>query len=251
MSLFLHRAGLMIPRISPASYVFNGIDEYLERILSTSGANTTQFTLSVWMKTSEGINAKIILDSTNAPTFSNETTIAGTALERMTMGVIVSSVETALSQTGNDVIDVANNWTHYVWVYDTPNATEADRARSYKNGVQQADTQVTAFGLNEANNLFANGHTVYLGNADGLPPAAKKLAFMDLLEGVAAAPTDFAFDNGGTWTRKRYTGTYGTYGFKLDGTNGFNDTSGNGQNFSGFNMDSSNLDLADLPPYTN
>jgi hypothetical protein len=41
-----------------------------------------------------------------------------------------------------------------------------------------------------------------------------------------------------------------TYGFSLDGTDGFNDVSGNGQNFTGVNMDASNLDTGDLPPYT-
>ena len=76
------------------------------------------------------------------------------------------------------------------------------------------------------------------------------MAFIDILDGVAALPTDFAFDNGGIWTRKPYAGSYGTYGIRLDGTTGFTDRA-NGRSFTGVNMtEADNIDFTDLPPYT-
>ncbi len=121
----------------------------------------------------------------------------------------------------------------------------------YKDGSIVTDFTDASVGLNEIHGLFTNGQTMSIGGGVGGTVTPKKLAFIDILEGVSADPTSFAFDNAGTWTRKRYTGSYGTYGFKLDGSDTFNDVSGNAQHFTGQNMDASNLDAADLPPYTN
>jgi hypothetical protein len=125
--------------------------------------------------------------------------------------------------------------------------------RTYVDNVLQTDTAGSSGepGSNEANTLFSNGFQHQIGAwLDVSAFGNCKLAFIDVLEGVSADPTSFAFSDGGTWTRQPYVGSFGTYGFSLDGTDSFNDVSGNGQNFTGSNMDASNLDLADLPPYT-
>jgi hypothetical protein len=74
-----------------------------------------------------------------------------------------------------------------------------------------------------------------------------------VLEGISEGPDAFAFNNAGIWTRKRYFAGRGTYGFSLDGSTGVlgRDVSGNGQHFTGSNMDNTNLDTADLPPFVN
>ena len=135
-------------------------------------------------------------------------------------------------------------------MYDSTQGTAANRYRIYKNNVEQATTKSPGISLNEENRLFKDTASMFIGNR----PAnfvAKSLAFIDVLEGIAAVPGDFAFNNGGIWTRKKYAGSYGSYGFSLDGTDGFNDVSGNGQDFSGTNMTTAdNLDPGDLPPYT-
>ena len=91
-----------------------------------------------------------------------------------------------------------------------------------------------------------------IGNPTGETFQAKRMAFIDLLDGVSADASAFAFDDGGTWTRMPYAGGYGNGGISLDGSDGFNDVSGNGHHFTGINMtEGSNLDTGDLPPYTN
>jgi hypothetical protein len=108
-------------------------------------------------------------------------------------------------------------------------------------------------GASESHTMFTNGRLFVIG-ADELAGgdfSSGKIAFIDVIDGLALDPTNFAFNNGGTWTRKKYSGSYGTYGFCLDGSDGFNDISGNAQHFSGINMDATNLSAADMPPFTN
>ena len=48
------------PPAVPASYVFNGTDEYLTRTLSTSSPSATIYTISAWIK-SVVVSAGIII----------------------------------------------------------------------------------------------------------------------------------------------------------------------------------------------
>jgi hypothetical protein len=119
--------------------------------------------------------------------------------------------------------------------------------RFYQQGSQLSDTTSVAIGSNEQNSSFTNGNTFSIGST----AFSGKIAFFDVLDGVSAAPTDFAFNDGGTWTRIPYAGSYGNNGFGLDGSSGFNTTAGQSFAFIGNNMTvGDNLDTADLPPYT-
>jgi hypothetical protein len=237
----------------PASLVFNATDEVLTRTLSTSAPSTTIYTVSAWVK-STATAGGVVVDSLNRPTNTNETGAANWNVnEALTMFTIAASVTANLSNTGNTLFVNDGTWHHYVWAYDSTQAVQADRSKIFIDGALQSVTQTTVISLNEANNLFTNGHTLEVGNQTGGLFTAKSLAFVEVLEGVAQAASAFAFSNGGTWTRKKYTGSYGTYGFFLDGSTGIvgADLSGNGQTFTGTNMDASNLSTSDLPPYTN
>jgi hypothetical protein len=173
-----------------------------------------------------------------------------TSGDNMTLEAVGTSIDWVESATGITP-DIGDAWRHLVFRFDSTQGTADNRARMYVDGALLSDTTPIAIGLNEAHNLFNNSFQHQIGAwldlgryFDG------KMAFIDVLEGVSAAPTAFGFDDGGTWTRQPYAGSYGTYGFSLDGTDGFNDVSGNGQHFTGVNMDETNLDVADLPPYT-
>jgi hypothetical protein len=240
--------GFGVGGVAPASYVFNGTDEHLARTLSTSGANTTKLTLSFWSKASPLAAGYFFAMSHNASVALGR--LFATADESFCWQSAASSVYTnqAISTAGDFVVN--NTWNHYVLAYDSTQGTQANRIKIYKNGTQLTFTQTTDLEIasNEEHQFFNNGQTLLLSSTT-LTYTAQKIAFIDVLEGVAADPTAFCVNVGGTWTRKRYTGSYGTYGFCLDGSNGFNDVSGNGQNFTGTNMDESNLDTADLPPH--
>lgn len=240
---------LAAPAAGPASFVFNATDEVLQRDISTSGASTTILTISMWIKKSED-EISFLLSSVAGPNSATQAIISSNrefVLRRITAGVFDWSELTAADQFLND-----NNWHHYVFRYDSTQGASDNRIRLYRDGSLMADSAGSGGepSSNESHAFFNNGNTVNLGNLDPTYHN-KRLAFIDVLEGVSASPTDFAFDDGGTWTRMPYTGSYGTYGFSLDGTDGFNDVSGNGQHFTGVNMTvGGNLDTADLPPYT-
>ncbi len=98
--------------------------------------------------------------------------------------------------------------------------------------------------------MFDDGHTILVGGDPTVPDFSKRLAFIDVLDGVAGQASDFAFTNVSTWTRKPYVGSYGSNGFRLDGSTGFTD-SANGRSFTGTNMtEADNISFTDLPPYT-
>lgn len=248
--IMVPRRGLLIPQ--PASFVFNGTDENIQRVLSTSSPNTTIFTYSLWVKSAAAGDVELINVGASGVTDNSDHVYF--YLE----DIGTSDLVNVLQETGN-VIDwieepvggslTTGVWRHFVFRYDSTQGTAANRIRIYVNGTVLSDAANPAPSASEAHRLFTNGRTHGIGRT-GFGRMNGKLAFIDVLEGVSADPTAFAFDDGGTWTRMPYAGSYGTYGFSLDGTDGFNDVSGNGQNFTGVNMDASNLDVADLPPYT-
>lgn len=247
---------------APAAMVFNGTDEVMVRTLSTSGASTTIFTYSFWLKVlsfdgSAPNGAAALQQVINAPTNSQ--------FEAMSVGNSGDSMSILQDAGSNDWSELATaltpdisvgTWEHWVIRYDSTQGTADNRIRFYRNGslVTDADGGAGAPGASEAHVMFSNGFQHQIGaQLDIASFANVKLAFIEVLEGVSQDASVFGFSNAGTWTRKKYTGSYGTYGFFLDGSTGVVgvDLSGNGQTFTGTNMDASNLDTADLPPYTN
>jgi hypothetical protein len=249
--------------VTPKAYIFNGTNEYLKRTLSTSSPSTTKFTYSVWMKIDAWTNSTPDPTASGAPIFQVvnqpvvsrfiawDLTLSGDQIGAAQSDGTAEWMEVAKSLTP----DVAlGSWVHFVLRYDSTDATADDRLRHYRNGVLLTDTDVDTGkpALNETHCLFTNGREHQIGaEADINFWLDGKLAFIDVLDGVSVDANSFGFDDGGVWTRKPYTGSYGTHGFRLDGINGFNDSSGNGQHFTGTNMtEVDNISDADLPPYT-
>lgn len=237
----------------PASMVFNGTDESLQRTLATTSPSTTIATISMWLKVAatsgimgffqtspfSGVSPSLFIDFDVTPGF-----------------VFLSDWN---EDWGEDTTIVAalNTWEHWVFRYDSTQATADNRIRFYKNNALITDVNdASPPALNADHGIFVDGQPMRIGRASSsvIPGVTRfhgSLAFIDVLEGVSQDATAFAFDNGGTWTRKPYAGSYGTYGFSLDGSDLFNDVSGNGQHFTPTGMDASNLNTSDLPPYTN
>lgn len=151
------------------------------------------------------------------------------------------------SEIAANQISTDSAWHHYVCLYDSTQATDDDRIRMYKDGSFLTDTDsIGKPALNE-NCGYLHGETDF---AIGFSDDAGKYAFIDVVHGQDVAVTDFGFDDGGTWTRKRYAGAYGTYGYRLDGSNGYISTIG-GYDFGQHASSPPPLDYDDLPPYTN
>jgi hypothetical protein len=130
-------------------------------------------------------------------------------------------------------------WYHFVIAIDTSQATTADRAKIYVNGVLQAVTvsnggigQNANWGFNTANTLNIGRYIGGSSYTDGY------LAEVNFIDGVALTPSSFGTtDAYGIWQPIPYTGAYGTNGFYLPFTdNSALTTSSNvglGKDFSG------------------
>jgi hypothetical protein len=136
-------------------------------------------------------------------------------------------------------------WYAFQIVFDTTQATAANRIRVYVNGVQ-----VTSFsGSSPSQNSIGswNNTNLHTIGRNGSNPQSFSgyLADIHFIDGQALTPSSFgAFDSNNVWQPKAYTGTYGTNGFKLDfADNSSNtattlgkDTSGNGNNWTPNNL---------------
>lgn len=137
-------------------------------------------------------------------------------------------------------------WYHVVCVYDSANATQADRFIFYVNNVRQTVTG-TLLGLNLASKNNASGAVNRIGMENwgttyGFDGYLTEINFID---GQALTPSSFGVFNAyGVWSPIKYNGTYGNNGFYLNfSDNSSNtattigkDSSGNGNNWTPTNI---------------
>jgi len=141
-----------------------------------------------------------------------------------------------------------SSWYHVVLVYDSANATQANRLLLYINGVQ-ITTLSTAVGisLNQSTTINANAVINRIGNnAINTRCFDGYLTEVNFIDGQALTPSSFGSINSttGVWQPIKYTSTYGANGFYLN----FNDnsaataaaigkdSSGNGNNWTPNNI---------------
>lgn len=131
---------------------------------------------------------------------------------------------------------------HVVCIYDSANATATDRIRIYVDGVRLTLVTSTQIALSAVSKINTSGYAHYFGR---LSHSASQyfdgaLTAQYFVDGQAVLPSGFGrvSSDTGTWVPKRYTGTYGTNGFKLDFSNGTSlttlgyDSSGNNNHFT-------------------
>ncbi len=128
-------------------------------------------------------------------------------------------------------------WINIVFVLDTANATAADRAIAYVNGIRQpASVSITQ---NRASNINANAAVNRVGDWNGTYFDGYMSDFY-FVDGQALTPTSFGqYDANGYWRPISYAGTYGNNGFHLAFGNGASlgtDSSGNGNNWTVNNL---------------
>jgi len=110
-------------------------------------------------------------------------------------------------------------WYHLVFSIDTAQATEADRAKLYVNGVQFTWTTSTAIGLNDTTQINqAVAHNIGRQPSQPYDSFDGYLAEVNFIDGQALTPSSFGEFNAltGVWQPKAYAGTYGTNGFYLN-----------------------------------
>jgi hypothetical protein len=138
-------------------------------------------------------------------------------------------------------------WYHIVAVLDTTNATSTDRMRLYVNGQRLTSFGVTTYPAQNTATCYVNATNIhYLGRS--VEPLYRYMdgyiSEVNLIDGQSLDATSFGETDPqtGVWIPKRYTGTYGTNGFRLSFANNSSttalgyDSSGNGNNWTANNF---------------
>jgi hypothetical protein len=223
----------------------NGVtNEHIDRLAETSGRTTC--TLSFWIKLRTDPIGAMVFTYYN-PTDADHVDVY---LPNGNNTLEVNGINSAGSQVwqviSNDVFTTNNIWYHVVIRLDTTQGTAANRGRIYVNNV---DETASVTGLTASLNLIIGkaGCAQRFGETEGAVEAFDgKLARIEMLDGIALTGSSFGQTKGGVWVPKVYTGSYGPgsgYGFKLEFLESANmgkDTSGNGNNFTLVNIDSTN-----------
>ena len=199
---------------------FNNNDTaYLNRTRS-SQSNTTA-TFSVWTKMGHTHNTDHILfggassDTTRSYVyFSDPNGAVGIFSE--------TSDSTDIAYASNGIFKDSSAWYHVVLAIDTTDGTAGNRFKMYINGTQYTDwATATAPSQNAVIPLLgAAAQTVGGGRAGGSIAAMAEGYMADCyyIDGQQKAASDFGEtdEDTGIWVPKKYTGTYGTNGFKLE-----------------------------------
>ncbi|BAQ91854.1 hypothetical protein [uncultured Mediterranean phage uvMED] len=218
-------------------------DDTPKLAITPNASNRKTWTFSAWVKRSSLSSNQRILSITG----TNDFLLRFRGDDKLSFidGSITSELITATK-----VFRDTSAWYHIVIVLDTTQGTASNRAKLYVNGYQETDLvnnsggsasypSQNADGLINSNVLHTVGCRDISGtvdqNVDGY------MAEVHLIDGTAKAPTDFGeFDeDSGIWKPIRYSGSYGTNGFKLNFSDSGSlgaDSSGNGNNFTATNL---------------
>jgi hypothetical protein len=237
--------------LTPIKYVNNSLrfrssaSAYLNRTPTTAG-NRQKFTISVWYKAGRigvsEVNANII----NAGGDGSSLLISGTGAFGATYNdrLLFREAGTTLFYWPMVFRDPAA-WYHIVFAMDTTQATAANRAKLYVNGVDQGAFSGTAITQNTSTSIN-NTSAHYINTFNGtFYPSDLYYTEYNLIDGQALTPTSFGTTNSyGVWQPITYGGSYGTNGFYLPFTNTTSattlayDFSPNGNNWTPNNISS-------------
>ena len=160
-------------------------------------------------------------------------------------------------RTVDQVFRDPSAWMHVVWVYDSGNATEADREIFYVNGTRLSDVEGWDGGYptQNRNSVFnKSGATQHIGSASSYYGSYFQgyMAEVVFNDGQAYAASDYGETKNGVWIPKDPSGlTFGNNGFYLNFASSSdmgNDVSGNNNDFSESNVDTHDQ-MLDTPTF--
>jgi len=127
----------------------------------------------------------------------------------------------------NAVFRDPSAWYHIVLAIDTTQATAANRAKIYVNGVQQAGFSGTPFSSSQQFWInFTYRHTISARSLSSIDSFTDQyMTEINFIDGQALTPFSFGTTSDlGVWQPIRYGGSYGTNGFYLKFTDTTNTT---------------------------
>jgi hypothetical protein len=195
---------------------FNSADSTSLNRTPGSASNRKTWTWSGWVKRCEISDTERVFFSAGAD--GNNFTALEWINSKLYLQNYTSGVQTITNTTA--VFRDASAWYHIVLAIDTTQATSANRAKIYVNGVQQAGFSGSPFSLNQEFWInYTYSHRIgarQLSSADAF--SNQYMAEVNFIDGSALDPTSFGEYNEdtGVWQPKAYTGARGTNGFYLD-----------------------------------
>jgi len=215
----------------------------------TTPTNNLKWTCSTWVKRGKLGTAQTILGGTSAGT--GQFPLYFTASDQIAF-YDSDGVSTFYQIGTTAVFRDPSAWYHIIMVFDSANATQANRLILYVNGVSQT---LSSIGGSPGGLLPLNRPSYFnassAANNIGCYGAANNfldgyLTEINFIDGQALTPTSFGSYNAGSgvWQPIRYSGTYGTNGFYLNFQDNSaataaaigKDSSGNGNNWTPNNI---------------
>jgi hypothetical protein len=230
-----------------------GDNPYLERDIATTG-DTKKWTISCWVKRHSPGSTDRLFSQTHED---------GSGSDLIYIQILFNSSDQLViadrwASLGDEKITTTakfrdpSAWYHIVFVRDSDNATQADRAIIYVNGERQAVTgsytqsKVTSWNRQSVKSYAEMNIGRLFYNTAYYNDTAFQMAEVHNIDGAVKDPTDFAESKNGIWIAKKYTGSYGTNGFYLDFADGSalgDDESGNGNDFTSSGVASTDVVL--------
>ena len=234
---------------------FNGSNDQLQRTPSSAG-NKKTFTWSAWVKRCGQDSDFFIGGGTSGSVY------VGIGFQSDELKYYDQSSGVLANKQTNAKFRDPSAWYHIVAEVDTTQATANERIKLYVNGKQQTSFKTDVIPSQNQNLYFGQANIISIGtihytagNTDYHNGYVSDVHFIDgkaLHCGHFGEPDP---DNPTIWRPKKYEGTFGGNGFKLEfkqtGTSanasGIGaDTSGNGNHFSVVNLTSIDI-VADTP----
>ena len=233
----------------------DGSSAYLTRTPSSAG-NRKTWTWSCWIKrTNLGSNSIFEGGTASNNSLGLQFDNSSKSLQFFVYDGSSVTVDVKTTQVFRDV----SAWYHIVIAFDTTQGTASNRVKLYVNGSQITDLATTTypsentdFNINNTN-AHQIGRSVF-GSSNHFDGYMTEVNFVD---GTALAPSSFGETKNGVWIAKKYTGSYGTNGFRLQfnqtgtGTASTStigaDTSGNTHHFTSSGIDASDCAMPDSP----
>ena len=207
---------------------------YLRKAFSTTG-NRQKFSLSMWVKRASGLGVEQML----CECYSGSSAKDEIWLQTNNTINFVTSNPDGLATTSSAEFKDASSWYHFLFAGDSTQASNANRIKIYKNGVQQALAQQDTIPQNQNFQFGNTGTELTFGMRNATDWYFNgSMSNVEMVDGQQYGPEYFgSFDSvSGIWTPQASStiSDYGTNGFKLkmDTTSPGADTSGKGNTFT-------------------
>ena len=213
---------------------------YLTRTPASAG-NQQKFTISFWAKLGSFSNICFLCAGPlNSEFHIGINGSSGIELYDQVSGVTNLYLRNTTAYLWRD----PSAWYHYVFAFDSTQATASNRARVYVNGIEVTSFGTATYPAQNYNYKMNSAQATEIGRRTNASEYYDGyLAEFNSIDGQQLTPSSFgSYDGNGIWQPVKYSGTYGTNGFYLPFKNTTStttlvqDSSGNGNNWTPNNI---------------